>query len=116
MAQRIKTLYNEYRPKSFIDVVGQTVPVKTMENAIESGNIASAYLFSGPRGVGKTTCARIFARAILCGDESVKDTHDGCGECASCLAFDEGVLGDFIEVDAATNRGIDNIRELKTRA
>lgn len=113
---RTKTLYNEYRPKAFIDVVGQNVPVKTMENAIESGNIANAYLFSGPRGVGKTTCARIFARAILWGDEKVTETHDGCGKCSSCLAFDEGVLGDFIEVDAATNRGIDNIREIKTRA
>lgn len=106
-----RTLYNEYRPKVFADVVGQPVPTRTMENAIETGNIPSAYLLSGPRGIGKTTCARIFARALLCTGE--RKGADGCGECESCRTFDAEMSSDFLEIDAATNRGIENIRELK---
>lgn len=110
---KTRTLYNEYRPHEFADVVGQTVPVQTMRNAIKTGNISSAYLFSGPRGVGKTTCARIFAKALLCTSDNPGE--DGCGECASCREFDSGMSRDFIEIDAATNRGIDNIRNIKER-
>lgn len=110
---KTRTLYNEYRPKRFCDIVGQQVPVKTMTNAVKTGNITSAYLFSGPRGVGKTTCARIFARALLCiGDNN---NIDGCGECQPCKEFDDNLSSDFIEIDAATNRGIDNIRDIKDR-
>lgn len=115
MAQT-RTLYNEYRPKVFSDVVGQDVPVTTMENALDNGNIATAYLFSGPRGVGKTTCARIFAKAILCtNDDPAKRGHDGCDECPSCKEFNAGMLGDFIELDAASNRGIAEIRQISER-
>lgn len=114
MAAKTRTLYNEYRPHEFSDVVGQTVPVQTMENAIKSGNVASAYLLSGERGIGKTTCARIFAKALLCTDED-RDSADGCGKCEACIEFDHDASRDFIEIDAATNRGIDNIREIKER-
>ena len=114
MANKTRTLYNEYRPKEFADVVGQTVPVQTMENAVKSGNVASAYLFSGERGIGKTTCARIFAKALLCTDTE-RETSDGCGKCETCTEFQTDLARDFIEIDAATNRGIDNIREIKER-
>ena len=111
MAQT-RTLYNVYRPQVFADVVGQETPVKTMMNALATGQIASAYLFSGPRGVGKTTTARIFAKGILCLDSERKQP-DGCGQCEACLEFESGLASDFIEIDAATNRGIENIRALK---
>lgn len=114
MANKTRTLYNEYRPKQFADVVGQTVPVQTMENAVKSGNVASAYLFSGERGIGKTTCARIFAKALLCIDTE-RETSDGCSKCEACAEFQTDLARDFIEIDAATNRGIDNIREIKER-
>lgn len=107
-----KTLYNKYRPQTFDDVVGQDVPVTTMVNAIKNDSAANAYLFAGPRGIGKTTCARIFAKALLCINDD-RQQEDGCGECTPCREFDAGVSSDFLEMDAATNRKIDNIRELK---
>lgn len=111
MTGKTSTLYNKYRPGTFDEVAGQSVPVTTMRNAVENGNVASAYLLSGPRGTGKTTCARIFAKSLLCTGE--RNGADGCGECPSCRAFDEGLAADFLELDAATNRGIENIRQLK---
>lgn len=108
--QASTSLYNKYRPHRFEDVIGQAIPVKTLENAARSGKVANAYLLSGTRGVGKTTLARIFARAVMC----TSDEHgiDGCGECDSCRAFDEGANLDFIEIDAASNNGVDSIRAL----
>ena len=108
--QASTSLYNKYRPHRFEDVIGQAIPVKTLENAASSGKVANAYLLSGTRGVGKTTLARIFARAVMC----TSDEHgiDGCGECDSCRAFDEGANPDFIEIDAASNNGVDSIRTL----
>lgn len=104
------SLYNKYRPHRFEDVIGQAIPVKTLENAAKSGKVANAYLLSGTRGVGKTTLARIFARAVMCTSE--EHGIDGCGECDSCRAFDEGANPDFIEIDAASNNGVDSIRTL----
>lgn len=104
-------LYNKYRPQRFDEIVGQVVPVQTMRNAIETGHVANAYLLSGIRGTGKTSLARIFARALLCKDDQ-RDEVDGCGKCPACRAFDMSTLPDYIEEDAASNRSIDNIRTI----
>ena len=104
-------LYNKYRPQRFDDVVGQTVPMMTLRNAIETQKISNAYLLSGLHGTGKTSLARIFAKALLCTDVD-RSGEDACGKCPACRAFDIGSLPDYIEEDAASNRGIDNIRAL----
>ncbi len=99
----------KYRPATFSSVVGQKHITSTLKNAIERGQLAHAYLFCGPRGVGKTTCARIFAKAINC-----LDPHDSeaCGACESCRAFDEGRSFNIHELDAASNNSVDDIRTL----
>lgn len=100
----------KYRPSSFDAVVGQQALTTTLKNAVASGKLAHAYLFCGPRGVGKTTCARIFAKVINC----TNPTHDGdaCGECESCKAFDEQRSMNIFELDAASNNGVDHIKSL----
>lgn len=100
----------KYRPLNFDAVVGQRALTSTLKNAIASGKLAHAYLFCGPRGVGKTTCARIFAKAINC--LSPKDGGDACGECESCLAFDQQRSMNIHELDAASNNSVEDIREL----
>jgi DNA polymerase III subunit gamma/tau len=99
-----------WRPKTFEDVVGQPHVVTTLQNSIRRGRVAHAYLFSGPRGVGKTSISRILAKAVNCA-EGVKD--EPCNVCKSCVAIDAGGYVDVIEIDAASNRGIDEIRELR---
>lgn len=105
-------LYGKWRPKGFDEVVGQDHIVTTLRNALASGQIAHAYLFSGPRGTGKTTTARILARAVNCGNLK---GGDPCNECESCRAIGDGRALDLIEMDAASNRGIDDIRELREK-
>jgi len=100
----------KYRPMNFDSVVGQHSLATTLKNAITGNHIAHAYLFCGPRGVGKTTCARIFAKAINCLNR--KPNGDACGECQSCKAFDEQRSFNIHELDAASNNGVDDIREL----
>lgn len=100
----------KYRPLNFDSVVGQRALTTTLKNAIASGKLAHAYLFCGPRGVGKTTCARIFAKAINC--LSPKDGGDACGECESCKAFDQQRSMNIHELDAASNNSVEDIREL----
>ena len=100
----------KYRPQSFDDVVGQKALTATMIGAIKSGKLAHSYLFCGPRGVGKTTCARIFAKTINC--EHRQENGEACNECDSCQAFNEGRSLNINEIDAASNNSVDNIRAL----
>lgn len=100
----------KYRPATFDSVVGQSALTTTLKNSIASGRLAHAYLFCGPRGVGKTTCARIFAKTINC--LHPKDNGEACEECESCRAFNEQRSLNIHELDAASNNGIDEIRQL----
>jgi DNA polymerase-3 subunit gamma/tau len=102
-----KVLYRKYRPIDFDNVVGQEYTVSMLKNAIINGKTSHAYIFTGPRGTGKTSSAKIFAKALNC-----EDLHDGnpCGKCNSCLSFDNSP--DIIELDAASNNGVDDIREI----
>ena len=108
------TLYREHRPTHFSDVIGQQTAVRILEQALRKQRVAHAYLFSGPRGTGKTSTARIFARALVCEHPLTKGEHfEPCDTCASCLAILNGSTPDLIEIDAASNRGIEDIRSLR---
>ena len=103
-----QVLYRTYRPAKFSEVVGQDYIVKTLVNAIRNNKIAHAYLFAGPRGTGKTSVAKLFAKAINCQDFR----EEACDSCANCKAYLEGSHPDIIELDAASNNGVDDIREI----
>jgi len=103
-----ETIYRKYRPMSFKDVVGQAHVTKTLANQIEADNVAHAYLFTGPRGVGKTTTARLLAKAVNC---EKRKGAEPCGKCESCLEVTAGNSLDVFEIDAASNTGVDNVRE-----
>ncbi len=100
----------KYRPMTFDSVVGQSALTTTLKNAVKSGKLAHAYLFCGPRGVGKTTCARIFAKAINC--EHPREDGEACNECESCKAFNEQRSYNIFELDAASNNGVEQIKTL----
>ena len=100
----------KYRPMSFDSVVGQSALTTTLKNAVKSGKLAHAYLFCGPRGVGKTTCARIFAKAINCMHPTAEG--EACNECESCQAFNEQRSYNIFELDAASNNSVENIKAL----
>lgn len=105
-----KALYREYRPQNFSDVLGQDRVVNVLKNQVKSGQISHAYLFAGERGCGKTTCAKIFAKAINCLNPI---DSSPCGECENCKSIEEESTMDVVEMDAASNRRIDDIRNLK---
>ncbi len=106
------SLYRKYRPKTFSDVVGQKVTIEILKNSISNGKISHAYIFSGPRGTGKTSIAKIFAKAINCLHNS---NGDLCGKCEVCMSNFENNI-DIIEIDAASNNGVDEIREIRNSA
>lgn len=106
-------LYQKYRPSTFSEVLGQDHIVKVLRNEVITRNISNSYLFFGLRGVGKTSLARIFAKAINCLD--LKENGDPCNKCSVCKDITEGAFIDLIEIDAASNRGIDDIRDIKNK-
>ena len=110
----MQVLYRKYRPKTFAEIEGQEHIVRTMQGALLSGNVGHAYLMAGPRGTGKTTMARLLAKALNC--TSRKTSTEPCNNCSSCIEINEGRSLDLIEIDAASNRGIDEIRNLKDSA
>ena len=107
------TLYRKYRPKDFSEIAGESDIVKTLKNSLDNDRISHAYLFSGPRGVGKTTSARLIAKGVNCLKNGISSSP--CNECENCREIDNGSFIDLIEIDAASNRGIDEIRELKDK-
>ena len=106
-----QALYRKYRPSNFDEVVGQKIVVKTLINAIENNKISHAYIFSGPRGTGKTSIAKIFAKTINC---EHPNNHIPCNECGNCIDYNNKKTVDIIEIDAASNNGVDEIRNLKS--
>src|SRR5580765_1049239 len=104
-----QVIARKWRPQRFDDVIGQQAVTRTLKNALSSGRLAQAFVFAGPRGVGKTTTARILARALNC---EKGPTGDPCGVCEACIEIAEGRDIDVLEIDAATHTGVDNVREV----
>ena len=107
-----QALYRKYRPSSLSDVVGQDIVIQILKNAIKNNKVCHAYIFSGPRGIGKTSIAKLLAKAVNCLD---LDDGDACGKCANCVSINSGFSSDIIEIDAASNNGVDEIREIKSK-
>lgn len=108
-----QALYRKYRSQTFGEMVGQEVVATTLKQAIEQGKISHAYLFSGPRGTGKTSAAKIFAKAMNCPNQ---EAGEPCNDCYICQAITEGSLEDVIEIDAASNNGVDEIRDIRDKS
>ena len=108
-----QALYRKWRPQTFDDVIGQQHITETLKNQVRSSRLSHAYIFIGTRGTGKTTCARILARAVNC--EHPVDGNP-CGKCAACRGIADGSILDVVELDAASNNGVDNVRALREEA
>lgn len=108
-----QALYRKYRPKVFSDVYGQEHVTSTLLNELKEGRVSHAYLFTGSRGIGKTTCAKILAKAVNCENSQ---NGEPCNECEMCRGLDNGSIYDVVEIDAASNNGVDNIRDLREEA
>ena len=107
-----QALYRKYRPSTLKDVIGQDVVIKILENAVSNNKVGHAYLFSGPRGIGKTTIAKALAKTVNCLEPI---NGDSCEKCANCNSINSGFCPDIIEIDAASNNGVDEIREIKNK-
>ena len=108
-----QALYRKWRPKTFSDVIGQPHITETLRRQVEEGRTSHAYLFTGTRGTGKTTCAKILARAVNC--ERPVD-GDPCNQCDACRGLESGSFLDVLELDAASNNGVDQVRALRDEA
>ena len=113
MLKLYRVLYRKYRPRFFADVIGQPQVTDTLKNEMKTDRLAHAYLFTGSRGTGKTTCSKILSKAVNCLN---LQNGDPCGECAVCRGIDDGSITDVVEIDAASNNGVDDIRILREEA
>ena len=105
-----QALYRKWRPKTFDEVIGQQHITETLKSQVKNDRLSHAYLFIGTRGTGKTTCARILARAVNC---EHPENGNPCGKCTGCRGILEGSVMDVVELDAASNNGVDNVRALR---